>query len=160
MPDPAPVDPLSVEIRDAIDTVIDTITDQAHEHLCACPEWPDSCGYLYTRVGLEPVGAEQALEVAVRMGWTPTPAADPAQAGEDKTLHAGQVVRWQFMRRPESEWFTACLDDVHPTGGHDWHGVVVDPGSYPGILAGNDMWLMEDCLTEVPAATAEDGGGE
>jgi hypothetical protein len=88
------------------------------------------------------------------------PAAEPARAGEDTTFRAGQIVRWRYRRRPESEWFTARLDDRQCTSGHDWHGVVVESGTYPDARPGDDMWLMEDCLTPVPAVTVEGGGGE
>lgn len=80
--------------------------------------------------------------------------ADKPHADTPRKFHVGQFVRWQYPNMPE--WFTARLDNHDTPGGHDWHGLVVDPGSYPDARAGDDMWLMEFCLTEVPAAVAAD----
>lgn len=63
----------------------------------------------------------------------------------------GDVAHWQYLRRPGEEWFTLRILDDSPDTDHDWHGRVVDPGTYDGFATGQDCWVFESCLGPVPA---------
>jgi hypothetical protein len=63
----------------------------------------------------------------------------------------GDIAHWQYRRIPDGEWFTLRLLDDSPDTEHDWHGRVVDPGTYDGFTKGQDCWVFESCLGPVPA---------
>jgi hypothetical protein len=63
----------------------------------------------------------------------------------------GDIAHWQYRRIAGGEWFTLRLLDTSPNTEHDWHGQVVNRGTYEDAYTGQDMWVFESCLGPVPA---------
>lgn len=95
----------------AVTRVLHAMTDRLHESLCNCRNYPDACASRddYRRDDLVHTfgHAEEALEEALKQGWTPAAAVTPPVAGETTeaaVLDVAEAIHRAFQASSTDGW--------------------------------------------------------